>query len=235
MTLGMCVKLTKNWLETKKREHLLQQEKLETELKFLKSQFNPHFLFNTINSIFVLIHKNPDKASSSLAKFSELLRYQLYECNEQQIPLSQEISYLQNFIELERLRQEKNLTIDISIIRASDSNLTIAPFMLIPFVENAFKHVSKGGDENGRIVINLELADEKLTLIVKNTVSCRPMHNKELMNFGGLGLKNIERRLELIYPLNHTLTITSGKQEYEVILEIALIHQRNANLKLVSV
>lgn len=95
ITLAMSIKLTKNWLQTERRKQLLEKEKLETELKFLKHQFNPHFLFNSINSIFFLIHKNPDMASASLAKFSELLRHQLYEYNDQQIPLHKEISYLE--------------------------------------------------------------------------------------------------------------------------------------------
>ncbi|MEL6863715.1 MAG: histidine kinase, partial [Bacteroidota bacterium] len=101
MTLAMSIKLTKNWIKAKQHQQALEKEKLETELKFLRSQFNPHFLFNTINSIFVLIHKNPDMASESLAKFSNLLRYQLYECNEQHIPLSHELAYLNNFVQLE--------------------------------------------------------------------------------------------------------------------------------------
>ncbi len=103
-TLGMSIKLTKNWIQSRRREQELEKEKLETELKFLRSQFNPHFLFNTINSIFVLIHKNPVMASESLAKFSDILRYQLYECNEHCIPLGQELNYLENFIELQRLQ-----------------------------------------------------------------------------------------------------------------------------------
>jgi two-component system, LytTR family, sensor kinase len=97
ITLAMSVKLTKNWIDSERRQHILEKEKLETELKFLKSQFNPHFLFNTINSIFVLIHKNPDLASESLATFSALLRYQLYECNENEIELSKELLFLDNF------------------------------------------------------------------------------------------------------------------------------------------
>lgn len=120
MTLAMSIKLTKNWVQTRrqqqlleKRQQVLEKENLETELKFLKSQFNPHFLFNTINSIFVLIHKNPDVASESLAKFSDLLRYQLYECNEPQIPLERELEYLENFLKLEKLRQEPSLALTV--------------------------------------------------------------------------------------------------------------------------
>ena len=144
MTLAMSIKLTKNWIQTRRREQLLQKEKLETELKFLRAQFNPHFLFNTINSIFVLIHKNPTMASEALAKFSDLLRYQLYECNEHEIPLPQEIRYLENFIELQKLRQDNsNLELSVQLDQQHTLDLSIAPFVLIPFVENAFKHVSQ--------------------------------------------------------------------------------------------
>src|SRR5205814_2985676 len=133
ITLGMSVKLAKNWIQTKRREQLLEKEKLETELKFLKSQLNPHFLFNSINSIFVLIHKNPDMASESLAKFSDLLRYQLYECNEQQIPFEQELSYLENYIELQELREDHDrICLEIAIAPYATGNYRIAPFVLIP-------------------------------------------------------------------------------------------------------
>ena len=116
-TLAMSIKLTKNWRQSKHRQQLLEKEKLETELNFLRYQFNPHFLFNTINSIFFLIHKNPDMASASLAKFSELLRYQLYECNDERIALTSEIAYLENFIGLEKLRQNSSLEVSLEIDR----------------------------------------------------------------------------------------------------------------------
>src|SRR6201996_8214468 len=157
ITLGMSIKLTKNWIETQRRQQALEKEKLETELKFLKYQFNPHFLFNSINSIFFLIHKNPDMASASLAKFSELLRHQLYECNDEQIPLSKEVTYLENFIELEKLRQNPNLQVTVNIDDRYSSGIGIAPFILMTFVENAFKHVSKHKTEPNRISIDLAL------------------------------------------------------------------------------
>ncbi|MEM1258848.1 MAG: histidine kinase, partial [Bacteroidota bacterium] len=143
MTLAMSIKLTKNWMASEKHRNTIEKEKLQTELKFLRSQFNPHFLFNTINSIFVLIHKDQDKASSALAKFSELLRYQLYECNATFIALDRELNYLENFIELQKLRQDKtNFELHVTLNKTTDLNFEIAPFLLMPFIENAFKHVS---------------------------------------------------------------------------------------------
>ena len=227
MTLAMSVKLTKNWVQTKRREQKLETEKLETELKFLKSQFNPHFLFNTINSIFVLIHKNPEMASEALAKFSDLLRYQLYECNESQIPLDQELNYLENFIELEKLRQDKNVTTDFSLSPYQSSNLMIAPFVLIPFIENAFKHVSQRNDDTNWITIRLYIREDRLHFIISNSVD-RHATSRDLGNFGGIGLKNVQRRLDLLYPQKHLLEIKEDSQQFYVSLMLEL---KSADIK----
>jgi LytS/YehU family sensor histidine kinase len=216
----MSIKLTKNWLETQRRQQALEKEKLETELKFLKYQFNPHFLFNSINSIFFLIHKNPDMASASLAKFSELLRHQLYECNDLQIPLSKELSYLENFIELEKLRQNKDVVISFEIEQFNIENWGIAPFILMTFVENAFKHVSRHADELNWINIKLVLDKQKLNLFVANSTS--PNVANEVVNYGGIGLKNVQRRLELVYPGQYELEIQHTPDRFEVKLQLTL-------------
>ena len=135
----MIFSMTSDWFASQKRNQQLEKERLEAELKFLRSQFNPHFLFNTINSIFFLIQKDQEKASDSLAKFSELLRYQLYECNETLISLNHEVPYLQNFIELEKLRHDPALKVEFQVERKPYQESEIAPFLLMPFVENAFK------------------------------------------------------------------------------------------------
>lgn len=222
MTLAMSVKLTKNWMQTRRRERLLEKEKLETELKFLKSQFNPHFLFNTINSIFVLIHKNPHMASESLAKFSDLLRYQLYECNEHQISLQQELSYLENFIELEKLRQEQHIELALHIGAPPSDNLTIAPFLLMPFLENAFKHVSKRRDTTNRICMELQFHNNELMLDISNSIEPKSIVTAEPLIYGGLGLKNVRRRLELLYPGQHELIIQHDDNQFRVQLRLYL-------------
>jgi len=226
MTLGMSVKLTRNWIHTKKRQQLLEKEKLETELKFLKSQFNPHFLFNSINSIFVLIHKNPDMASESLAKFSDLLRYQLYECNEAQIPLSQELTYIENFIELEKLRQEHNIALNIEIEQQHAGNLSIAPFILMPFIENAFKHVSKRKDEPNWISMQLHFDKQEFHFDISNSVSAQYNSSNEPMHYKGIGLKNVQRRLDLLYPQKHALTIQQTDEVFKVTLHLDLPEQK---------
>ncbi len=226
MLLAMSIKLTKNWIATQRKQQLLEKEQLETELKFLKSQFNPHFLFNTINSIFVLIHKNPDVASESLAKFSDLLRYQLYECNEGQIPLDREMEYFDNFIELEKLRQDHNVRLTVQVESGLSGNLTISPFILMPFVENAFKHVSQRGDGPKWINIGLRLDGPALHLAVSNSVCAEGEQSGEVIAYGGLGLKNVQRRLNLVYPGAYDLVIGRDENQFDVRLRLTLREQR---------
>lgn len=220
MTLGMSIKLAKNWLQTKRRQQLLEKEKLETELQFLKYQFNPHFLFNTINSIFFLIHKNPDMASASLAKFSELLRYQLYECNDVQIPLGKEIAYLENFIELEKLRRGNNITVNFEADQQQNGHLGIAPFILMTFVENAFKHVSTHTDQPNQIDILLELDEQQLHFVIANSTAA--IAHKNVVSYGGIGLPNVRRRLDLIYAGQYQLDIQHDHNSFEVKLRLQL-------------
>jgi two-component system, LytTR family, sensor kinase len=226
MTLAMSVKLGKNWIQAKQREHRLEKEKLETELKFLKAQFNPHFLFNTINSIFVLINKNPQMASESLAKFSGLLRYQLYECNEQQIPLDQELTYLKNFIELEKLRQDGNVKMTIEIGHQMNSNLAVAPFIIVPFIENAIKHVSQFKDRENWIRMNLRFERDQLFLAISNSASLHNNVSNKLIPYNGIGLKNVQRRLDLLYPGKHDLTIKQSDDQFHVTLHLNLAEQK---------
>ena len=220
MTLAMSIKLTKNWVQTRQRQQVLETEQLEAELKFLKNQFNPHFLFNTINSIFFLIHKDPGMASASLAKFSELLRYQLYECNDPQIPLRHELSYLENFIALEKLRQNQNMTVNLELDLPPVHPVTIAPFVLMSFVENAFKHVSKHVNEPNWITIQLSLDEQQLHFLVTNSASSEATH--DVIQSKGLGLKNVQRRLDLLYPQHYQLTIDQRLTQFTVQLQLTL-------------
>jgi two-component system, LytTR family, sensor kinase len=225
MFLAMSIKLTKNWIQSRKREQLLEKERLENELKFLRSQMNPHFLFNTINSIFVLIHKNPDLASEALAKFSGLLRYQLYDCNEDEIPLSQELHYLENYIELEKLRLESSTThVHVAIDPPPIYDLTIAPLLLIPFVENAFKHVSTGRNRANYIRIRISFENNRMEFVVSNTVS-REQKSREAVGSGGIGLQNVRRRLSLIYGHQRQLDIKEDEGSFTVALIINLRQQ----------
>lgn len=208
MTLAMSIKLGKNWIESERRRSRLEKENLETELKYLKSQVNPHFLFNTINSIFALIHRNPDLASESLASFSDMLRYQLYECNDAEIALSKELAFLESFIDLEKLRLDESHTeVATTIENLSDENQQIAPLILLPFVENAFKHVSKQKACKNFIRTHIEADEKQLLFKIENSANREGKQSEPIYESSGIGLKNVSRRLDLIYGKRHELRI----------------------------
>ena len=219
MTLAMSVKLAKNWINTEREKLLLQKENLETELKYLKSQINPHFLFNTINSIYVLIHKNPDLASESLATFSDMLRYQLYECNESYIPIKKELDFINDFIDLESLRLDLELTqLTFDINHQENQSEKIAPFIILPFVENAFKHLSKEKNKVNFIRMKLSISEKHvLDLEIENSKGeCK----QEISS--GIGLNNVKRRLNLLYPDQHNLLISEHQEIFHVKLKLDL-------------
>lgn len=220
MTLGMSIKLGKNWLEAEKRRHYLETEKLETELKYLKAQINPHFLFNTINSIFALIPRNPILASESLATFSNMLRYQLYECNDTMIDFDKELEFISNFIDLEKLRLDANSTqMHFEIQNETRSGQVIAPFILIPFIENAFKHVSKGKGNTNFIQMDLTADTKGLNMKVVNSMK-KVASLSDTTSHSGIGLKNVKRRLNLMYPEKHSLHIEELEERFTVKLKM---------------
>ena len=159
-------------------------------------------------------------ASASLAKFSELLRHQLYECNDEQIPLSKEVTYLENFIELEKLRQNPNLQVNVNIDEGYSSGIGIAPFVLMTFVENAFKHVSKHKTEPNWINIDLALSGTQLGFTVSNSASQN--ESRDVVNYGGIGLKNVQRRLDLVYPDQYQLDIQDNADSFSIKLDLQL-------------
>lgn len=224
--LGLSIKLTKNNIQNQRRQELLEKEKLQAELQFLKHQFNPHFLFNTINSIFFLIKKEPERASKSLAKFSELLRYQLYESNVDFIPLSKEVDYLENFIALEQLRKKSSLKVTFNKDMEKNAAYSVAPLILLTFVENAFKHVSNEKNTQNWIQIDLSIEnDDTLKFKVKNSKSSP--ENNQLASAGGIGLENVKRRLNLIYPTTHWLDVEDDNAVYSVRLSVQLQPSQN--------
>lgn len=160
-------------------------------------------------------------ASDSLAKFSELLRYQLYECNDKQIPLQNEIDYLENFIELEKLRQNDNIKVKLLLDQPLPGHLGIAPFILMTFVENAFKHVSKDSDKQNRITIQIRVDQQELDFSISNSTSQNKAH--DVVHYGGIGLKNVKRRLDLIYPGQYDLDIQKTETRFIIKLKLQLI------------
>lgn len=189
-------------------------EQLRAELDFLKAQINPHFLFNTINNIYVLIEEDKKKGSQMLLRFSELLRYQLYECNEGKIPIFKELQFIRNFIEMEQLRLGDAVSVEIKIPEEQDY-FEIAPFILLPFVENAFKHVSHHDHKRNFISIRAVSAQGEFRLIIWN--SSNPIKQERP---GGIGLANVRRRLELLYPGRYDLDIHEEDEIHYVELKL---------------
>ncbi len=214
--LAICIKLAKNSIEARRRQERLDKENLETELKFLKHQFNPHFLFNTINSIFFLINKNPQQASNTLVQFSDILRHHLYDCDDQIIPVEKELAYIGSYINLERLRLNDSFQIYTKIEYSKMENLFIRPFILMPFIENAFKHVSRAG-VNDWIDISIAAADGRLQLSVSNSIETADEKREP-----GLGLVHVQRRLELLYNGLYDLKVEKQEQQYIAVLELGL-------------
>ncbi|SFH09006.1 sensor histidine kinase [Pontibacter chinhatensis] len=187
-----------------KKHQQLRAEHLEAELKLLRDQINPHFLFNVLNSIHVLMNKDTKKASQVLFQFADLLRYQLYECSQAAIPLEQEVSYLQNYVQIEQVRHGKELRLDTDWPTHTYGH-TIAPFILAPFVENAFKHVSRAAAGGNFIQVRLSTEQQgQLRLEVWNSYD-EPAEVVQPSKAGGLGLENVKKRLDLLYPGRHTL------------------------------
>lgn len=212
-------RLFSDYWTTKIRFEALQQEKTKAELEFLKAQLNPHFLFNSLNSLYAVIQKTNPAARELLIKFSDLLRYQLYECSVNEIEIEKEALYIQNYVSLESLRKNDYLNIEFEQHGLYD--FKIAPLLLIPFVENAFKYASNHEQQSNSVRIHITYNKHVLTLYTYNTkdkVLSRELNPKE-----GIGIKNVKRRLELLYPGNYTLNINDNDVYFEVELKITLL------------
>lgn len=191
-----------------------EKERLETELSFLKAQINPHFLFNAINSIYVLIDIDKQQASETLLKFSGMLRYQLYECNDDKIEIDRELTFISDYVGIETLRKEENLQVDYSP-PVKMKYLKLPPFLLMPFVENAFKHVSKNNSDKNFISIDAKFVDHSFQFHVSNSY-----HETANNNKGGIGLQNVKRRLELLFPNKHQLNIEKKDNIHTIMLTL---------------
>lgn len=195
----------------------IEQEQLKAELDFLKNQLNPHFLFNAINSIYVLIREDKALAEKTLLQFSDLLRYQLYDCGSDNTSLNKELRFISDYVSLEKMRCNQDLKITLDL-PDTDAEMSIAPFILITFVENAFKHRSSDQQDNF-ISIRSSLNRRLFSFDVVNSVGEKP-HLES--GQGGIGLRNVSRRLELLHRNNYKLEINRNNNHFSVHLELNL-------------
>lgn len=204
------------------REHRLQTEKesarLQSELSFLRSQISPHFMFNLMNSLASLARKKSDLVEPMIVKMSDLLRYMLYESDDTKIPLDKEINYLKSYVELQQMRFGNKVKVETDL-ETSPNGLALEPMLLIPFVENAFKH-GTGLIREPKIDIVLKSEKHKLKFKVQNKFNADFSEAKD--GSSGIGLVNVKRRLELLYPDQHTLTISQNDNLFVADLEINL-------------
>lgn len=196
----------------------LQRDNLTLELNALKAQINPHFLFNTLNNIYSLALRKSEKTPDMVLKLSDMMRYVLYECNAGRVALEREIQFISNYIELERIRHGEHVSINFSLT-GNPEDYRIEPLLLIPIVENSFKHGLNAQMEKGFVDVRLNILNGRLRLNVLNSV---PINGSFLKEMGGIGLDNMQKRLDLIYPEKHQLKIAALQNSYKVDLELNL-------------
>jgi sensor histidine kinase YesM len=217
------LKLAKGWFELteqKKKINQLEREKLNAELSALKSQINPHFLFNSLNSMYGLSLDNDPRAPQLLLKLASGMRYMLYESNEKFVLLEKELEYLNNYLDLQKLRTDQDTSISFDI-QGTINSQKVAPLIFIPFVENAFKHGIKGAIEKQFINIVLKIEKEVVIFKIENNKGEVDEINS-VKDFGGVGLKNVRKRLDLLYENQYSLQIKDTDGSYSVELKIPI-------------
>lgn len=221
LILSSSLEFAQTWfssLKAKNRIIELESQKAASELKVLRAQVNPHFLFNSLNTIYNEALKKSDKAPAMILKLSDLLRYVLDKMEEDRVPLAEELSYLQNYVDmqLERLNNPEKVSFTV---KGDPGSMKIAPLLLINFVENAFKHADLQS-KDGLVTIDINIERGSLELNSKNKIRDRSLEVDRGNN--GLGIENARRRLELSYPKKHTLEITNNNQKYSIHLYMEL-------------
>jgi two-component system LytT family sensor kinase len=213
------------WVRNEREKQELKTEQIQTELKFLKSQINPHFLFNILNSLYALTLKKPDMAPTMVIKLSEMMRYMLYECNEKRVPLDKEINYLRNYLDLERLRIGNKMDIELEV-HGDLENKFIAPLIFINFVENAFKHGGIGAkNEKGHVRLDITVENQVIHFVLENSKRMKISNSQSMKPVGGIGLKNVQERLNLVYTNNYAINIREDDYIYSVDLSLLLDNQ----------
>ena len=221
LVLTVVIKWFKYWYKEQKSNQLLVEQKLKAELNFLKAQVHPHFLFNTLNNLYALTLKQSKDAPEVVLKLSDLLNYMLYECSSDEVPMEKEIKLLKDYITLEKIRYNDRLSISFNVLGKVDG-MRVAPLMLLPFVENSFKHGASESMDESWISIDLELKNQRITLKIENSKSEGDQRSDDFNYKEGIGLKNVQRRLELLYPEKHTLEMHDEESTFLIVLTIDL-------------
>jgi LytS/YehU family sensor histidine kinase len=204
-----------DWFKNERIKQQLENQNLKTELAFLKSQINPHFLFNTLNNIYILAYKQSDQTSEAILKLSEMMRYMLYESSNDLVFVQKEIDIIRQLISLQQLRTKESLCFEFQTMGIEEQN-KIAPLILISFVENIFKHGTLN-DCNDPAVVQVHVEDNNLTFDSRNKINRQAKDNTT-----GIGLPNVKRRLELLYPGSYDFTITNDETHYSIHLRLQL-------------
>jgi two-component system LytT family sensor kinase len=213
--LSIVLQFSVDWFTNERVQRDLENQRLTAELAFLKSQINPHFLFNSLNSIYSLAYQKSDTTPEAILKLSEIMRYMLYECNDNKVDLAKELTYLQNYIDMQKIRFGKNAYVDFEV-NGQVTNQRVVPLLLIAFIENAFKHgVANDPAHPIKMIINLD--DGHLSFYMENK---KHLHNRDAS--GGIGLSNVRRRLDLLYPDSYKLEIHDDTDTYTCELSLIL-------------
>src|SRR6187455_415126 len=215
---GASFKLMFDQISLQKKMAELAKDKAEAELNFLKSQINPHFLFNSLNSVYFLIRKDNPDAREALHKFSEMLRYQLYEVYGDKIPIEKEIGYLKDYVHLQQLRKDEKYTVQFNC-SPDVKGFAIEPLLLIPFVENAFKHISHNAKGGNFVKLDMTRNNGYFEFVAEN--SCEKGIDTTEQH-GGIGMNNVKRRLELLYPGTYQLKVDDHGDTFKINLKLKI-------------
>lgn len=212
------LKFLEDWFQLEATRQEVINEKLSAELRFLKAQINPHFLFNTLNNLYYLAYTQSPNTTEVIAKLSQMMRYMIYDSNHQKVPLNKELEYMQNYISLENLRLNEQIPIRFEI-EGNAEQVLITPLILITFLENAFKHGVGNNNPNAWVSIGLKVSRNTCIYTVENSKLPVQQHPGEK---SGIGLQNVRRRLELSYPAQYELIEEDRKESYFVQLKLDL-------------
>jgi len=213
--VGTSISLIERTTKMRETEKVLTEDKLQTELKLLKAQINPHFIFNALNNIYSLTYMKSQNAPESVLKLSEMLRYVFYDCSKDRVPLSAELNYIENFNAFQQMKSEYKQNIDLKMEKEL-GHIEIAPMLFIPFLENAYKYSRIEENKDAYVKILITSYDGKVHLIIKNSIS----QNVKSTHGSGIGIKNVKHRLDIIYPGKYELIIDEQSEFFSIDLII---------------